>query len=53
MVDLIRQRGTLRLVARVKALENGQIDQMIRVQNVATNRVLQARVSAPGELQLR
>ena len=51
--DLVRTSGALRLVAKVRALENGKLDQNIRVQNPATNRILLARVSGPGELQVR
>jgi len=53
MVELVRQHGALRLSAQVRALENGKLDQMIRVQNPSTNKILLARVTGPGELQLR
>jgi flagella basal body P-ring formation protein FlgA len=51
--DLVRATGALRVVAKVRVLDNGKIDQSVRVQNPATNRILLARVSGPGELQLR
>jgi len=53
VVNLVDEIGNVRLVARVKALQSGEMAQWIRVQNPTGNKILEARVAAPGEVRLR
>ena len=52
-VDLVMQQGRLRIVAKVKALEAGQMKSWVKVQNPSSKKILLARVTAPGEVTLR
>lgn len=52
-VDLVLQQGRLRIVAKVKALESGQLKNWVRVENPSSKKIMLARVTAPGEVTLR
>lgn len=51
-VALVRETPSVRVSMRVKALENGRENQWIRVENIASRKILQARVIQPGEVSL-
>ena len=53
MVDLIYQKGNLRITGRVKALDGGNLYQWIRVQNPRSMKVFQVKVSGTGEVTTR
>ena len=52
-VDLVRQKGNLKLVAKVRALQGGQRDQWIQVQNTASGKMLLGRIAGPSEVQIQ
>lgn len=52
-VELIRRSGSLVLSAKVRALQAGGLDQWIQVQNPSSGKLFVARVSAPGEVEVR
>lgn len=52
-VDMVRRKGTLLLTAKVRAMQNGQRNQWVQVQNPSSGKVLVARVSGPGEVETR
>ncbi len=52
-VDLVHQAGGLRIVAKVKALEGGNTNHWVRVENPSSKKIFLARVTAPGEVKLR
>ncbi len=52
-VDLVRQKGELTLVAKVKALQAGLRDQWIQVQNPSSGKILLARITGPGIVEVR
>jgi flagella basal body P-ring formation protein FlgA len=49
-VELVRESPTLRLSIRAKALENGRENQWIRVENLSTRKIIQAKVINQGEV---
>ena len=49
-VELVRESPTLRLSIRAKALENGRENQWIRVENLSTRKIIQAKVVNQGEV---
>jgi flagella basal body P-ring formation protein FlgA len=53
MLELVNQKGSLRVSARVVALENGRKSQWIRVENPGSKKVLRAKVATSGEVHLR
>jgi flagella basal body P-ring formation protein FlgA len=52
-VDLIRRKENLTLSAKVRALQGGIQDQWIQVQNPSSGKLFLARISAPGEVEIR
>lgn len=52
-VDLVVEQGRLRIVAKVKALEAGQVKGWVRVENPSSKKILLARVTGPGEVTLK
>ncbi len=52
-VDLVRRRGKLKLSARVRALQGGSAEQWIQVQNISSGKLLLAKITAPGEVEVR
>lgn len=53
IIDLVYNRSNVTISARVKALERGIYNQWIRVENPATKRVLQGRVTDFGKVNIR
>ena len=49
-VELVREKGSLVLRAKVRALQNGMKNQWIQVQNPTTGKVVAARVAGQGEV---
>jgi flagella basal body P-ring formation protein FlgA len=49
-VELIRESPTVRVSIKAKALENGRENQWIRVENLSTRKVIQAKVINQGEV---
>ena len=52
-IDVVHEKGNLRVTARMKALEAGQKNQWIRAQNPSSKRVVQIRVTGEGVGALR
>jgi flagellar basal body P-ring formation protein FlgA len=52
-VTLVKRRGGLLLSAKVRALQAGLKDQWVQVQNPSTGKLLLAKVSGPGEVEVR
>lgn len=52
-LDLVVSRGSATLTAKVTALQSGNRGEWIRVENPATSRVLNARVTAPGRAEVQ
>lgn len=52
-VQLTHRQGSLSLQARVKALENGRLNDWIRVENPSSKKILVARITGPSEVQTR
>ena len=48
LVTLVLETATLRLTAQGKALEDGAINALVRVENTKSNRVIDAAVTGPG-----
>ncbi|NBX92351.1 MAG: flagella basal body P-ring formation protein FlgA [Proteobacteria bacterium] len=53
MVELRHASPQMVISARMKALENGRMGSWIRVENPASKKVVRARVTAPGQVELR
>jgi flagella basal body P-ring formation protein FlgA len=53
MVDLRHVSSQMTISARMKALENGRFGNWIRVENPTSKKVVRARVTAPGQVELR
>lgn len=51
-VELVHRRENLVLSLQVKALQSGNLDEPIRVQNLSTKRVIEARVAGPNMVSL-
>lgn len=51
-VTVILLDGTLRLLMRAKALDNGSLGELIRVANLSSGKVLFASVIGAGEVQI-
>jgi len=52
-VDLIVQRGGVAAVVRAECRQDGLLDQMVSIRNPLTNRLVVARVAAPGRVILK
>jgi flagella basal body P-ring formation protein FlgA len=52
-IDVIHEKGALRVTARMKALESGQKNQWIRAENPSSKRVVQIKVIGDGQGALR
>ena len=52
MIELVRETPTLRVAVRVKALEQGRENQWIRIENINTKKISQAKVIKSGEVSL-
>jgi len=52
-VDLTRQTGSLRITAKVKALEGGNPNNWVRVENPSSKKIFLARVVSAGEVRLK
>lgn len=52
-IDVVHERGALRVVARMKALEPGQKNQWIRAENPGSRKVVQVRVTGDGQATIR
>jgi flagella basal body P-ring formation protein FlgA len=52
-VDLVRRKGSLTLSAKVRALQGGVVDQWVQVQNPSSGKLFLARISGPGEVEIR
>jgi flagella basal body P-ring formation protein FlgA len=52
-VDLIRRKSDLVLVAKVKALQSGMQNQWVQVQNPSSGKILLARITGPGEVEIQ
>ena len=52
MVDLRHVSSQMTISARMKALENGRFGNWIRVENPTSKKVVRARVTAPGQVEL-
>jgi flagella basal body P-ring formation protein FlgA len=52
-VELVNQRGPLKVTARMIALENGKKDQWIRLENPVSKKVVRGRVSKSGDVRLK
>lgn len=52
-VSLIYRNGALEITATGKALENGALDDVIRVTNNASNRTVDAKVAGPNQVEIR
>jgi len=53
MVEMIYDRPNLMISARMKALQSGEENQWIRVENARSHKTLMARVVAPSTVSLR
>lgn len=53
MVDLRHVSQQMTISARMKALESGRYGNWIRVENPTSKKVVRARVTAPGQVELR
>ena len=51
-VKIIAESGTLQLTATGLAQSDGKIDQMIKVQNIQSNKIVFARVASPGIVEV-
>lgn len=51
-VTMLYQSGPLQLTAVGKALENGALDDMVRILNVGSNQTVEGRVSAMGTVRM-
>lgn len=52
-VDLVKRKADLVLVAKVKALQAGLRNQWVQVQNPSSGKILLARITGPGEVEVR
>ncbi len=52
-VELVRRKGSLTLSAKVRALQGGVVDQWVQVQNPSSGKLFLARISGPGEVEIR
>ena len=52
-LELVHRQGSLNLRIRVKALENGRVNDWIRVENQSSKKVLTAKITGPSEVQTR
>lgn len=52
-VDLVRQNGAMRITAKVKALEGGNPNNWVRVENPSSKKIFLARVVSAGEVRLK
>lgn len=51
-VDLVLQNATLKITAKMKALEQGRTGDWIKVENERTKRVVRSKVVGPGKVSL-
>lgn len=51
-VDLVRRSKGITLRAKVRALQNGRLDQWIGIQNPSSQKILQAKVVGPNEVEV-
>jgi flagella basal body P-ring formation protein FlgA len=52
MVEIIAEKGGMQIKTNGRALQDGSLNDMIRVQNIRSQRIISAVVSAVGQVKV-